>query len=113
MDATAGEHYEWSEIYAEFAEVAKQEGFKRIAHLFEGVAKIEKEHELRYRALLENVEKGRVFEREQEEVWICLNCGHIHYGKKAPKVCPICEYPQDFFQLRVIDFLKSGSLNPF
>jgi rubrerythrin len=104
LDAAAGEHYEWTEMYAEFAKVAREEGFNKIAALFEGVAKIEKEHEARYRQLLDNLEKDRVFKREEETVWICLNCGHIHYGKNAPKVCPVCEHPQDYFQLRVIDY---------
>lgn len=104
LDAAAGEHYEWTEMYAEFAKVAREEGFTKIANLFEGVAKIEKEHEMRYRALLENLEKDRVFKREEETVWICLNCGHIHYGKTAPKVCPVCDHPQDYFQLRVINY---------
>lgn len=104
LDAAAGEHYEWTEMYAEFAKVAREEGFTKIANLFEGVAKIEKEHEMRYRTLLENLEKDRVFKREEETVWICLNCGHIHYGKTAPKVCPVCDHPQDYFQLRVINY---------
>lgn len=105
LDAAAGEHYEWAEMYAEFAEVAREEGFNRIAKLFEGVAKVEKAHEERYRVLLANVENNQVFEREDEQtVWICNNCGHLHTGRTAPKVCPVCEHPQAYFQLHVPDY---------
>ena len=96
--AAAGEHDEWTHMYAEFAEVAREEGFTRIAYLFEQVATIEKHHEERYLKLLQNIEEGTVFEHEGEEAWICLNCGHIHYGKKAPKACPVCAHPQAYFQ---------------
>ena len=89
-DAAAGENYEWTEMYKEFAEVAREEGFDRIASLFEMVGKIEKEHEERYNTLLKNLEEGIVFERSEEVVWVCRNCGHIHVGKSAPKVCPTC-----------------------
>jgi rubrerythrin len=87
-------------MYKEFAEVAKEEGFPKIAYLFDAVAKIEKEHEDRYRALVSNVKEGKVFNRDTEVVWICLNCGYIHYGKSAPKVCPVCAHDQSYFQLR-------------
>ena len=80
-DAAAGENYEWTEMYAEFAKVAREEGFTRIAYLFEAVGKIEKEHEERYNKLLKNLESGQVFERGEEKMWICSNCGHIHFGK--------------------------------
>jgi rubrerythrin len=104
LDAAASEHYEWTEMYANFAKEAREEGFKKIAALFEGVAKIEKEHELRFRALLENIEKERVFQREEKHIWICLNCGHLHDGKNPPKICPVCDHPQAYFQLRKIDY---------
>ena len=97
-DAAAGENGEWTDMYARFAEVAREEGFTRIAYLFEQVATIEKHHEERYLKLLQNIEEGTVFEHEGEEAWICLNCGHIHYGKKAPKACPVCAHPQAYFQ---------------
>lgn len=97
-DAAAGENYEWTDMYANFAKEAKEEGFDRIAYLFEAVGKIEKEHEERYLKLLQNVQESTVFEREEETVWQCANCGHIHVGKKAPGVCPVCEHPQSYFQ---------------
>ncbi len=99
LDAAKGENYEWTEMYKKFAEVAEEEGFTKIAFLFREVAKIEKEHEERYLALLNNVEKERVFARDDEQVWQCSNCGHLHYGKKAPKLCPVCDHPQAYFQL--------------
>ena len=98
-DAAAGEHYEWTQMYAEFAKVAKEEGFTKIAYLFDSVAKIEKEHEERYLALLNNVEHESVFAKEEATVWICLNCGHLHYGKKAPNICPVCDHPQAYFEM--------------
>ncbi|MEL7648184.1 MAG: rubrerythrin [Sedimentibacter sp.] len=98
-DAAAGENYEWTDMYANFAKVAREEGFNKIAYLFEGVGAIEKGHEERYLALLENIETGKVFKREGELVWQCDNCGHIHVGKEAPKVCPVCDHPQAHFQL--------------
>lgn len=98
-DAAAGENYEWTDMYAGFAKEAKEEGFDKIAALFEGVAKIEKEHEERYRALLANVEGGKVFIKDEIVVWQCANCGHIHVGEKAPEVCPVCAHPQAYFQI--------------
>ena len=98
-DAAAGENYEWTEMYAEFAKVAKEEGFDRIAYLFEEVGKIEKEHEERYKALLDNVENQKVFARLDVQVWQCSYCVHIYIGKEAPKLCPVCEHPQAYFQL--------------
>lgn len=98
--AAEGENYEWTDMYAEFAKVAHEEGFERIAFLFEGVAAIEKEHEERYRKLLKNVEDKLVFSKDGEAIWICRNCGHIVVGKEAPKVCPVCSHPQSFFELR-------------
>ena len=99
-DAAAGENYEWTEMYPTFAKEAREEGFNHIAYLFEEVAKIEKEHEERYRKLLENVEGGLVFSRDEEMIWQCSNCGHIVVGKKAPEVCPVCRHPQAYFEVR-------------
>ena len=104
LDAANGENYEWTDMYAKFAEVAKEEGFDDIARLFKGVGKIEKEHEERYRKLLENVETKKVFKTEEETVWICRNCGHIHYGKEAPLVFPICAHPQSYFERRSTNY---------
>jgi len=98
--AAEGENYEWTEMYAEMAQTAKEEGFERLAYQFSGVAKIEKEHEERYLALLENLKNGAVFERGDEVMWLCRNCGHIHIGKKAPEQCPVCAHPKAYFELR-------------
>ena len=99
-DAAAGENYEWTDMYAGFAKVAKEEGFDRIAYLFEEVGKIEKEHEARYLKLLDNVENELVFSKDGDKIWKCRNCGHICIGKEAPKVCPVCEHPQSFFEIK-------------
>ncbi|MBR6522501.1 MAG: rubrerythrin family protein [Oscillospiraceae bacterium] len=99
--AAEGENYEWTEMYKEFAEVAREEGFDDIAALFDGVAAVEKHHEERYLALLANVEEKKVFARDAEMIWICRNCGHIHVGNEAPVVCPTCAHPQAYFQLYV------------
>mgnify|MGYP003377203368 CR=1 FL=1 len=99
-DAAAGENYEWTDMYATFAKEAKEEGFDQIAFLFEEVGKIEKEHEERYRALLSNINEGKVFKREVKTVWICTNCGHIHIGDEAPEVCPVCAHPKAYFEIR-------------
>ena len=104
LDAAQGENYEWTDMYAKFAAEAREEGFTRIAALFEMVGKIEKEHEERYRRLLANIEDGLVFSRDGDMVWICSNCGHIHVGKKAPLKCPVCEHPQDYFHLRAENY---------
>jgi len=98
LDAAEGENYEWTDMYAEFARVAKEEGFTRIAFLFEKVGEIEKHHEERYRKLLANVEGELVFSRDGDTVWQCANCGHIVIGKKAPVKCPVCDHPQAYFQ---------------
>lgn len=103
-DAAEGENYEWTDMYATFAKEAKEEGFDDIAFLFEGVAKIEKEHEERYRALLKNVKDGLVFSRDGDQIWQCSNCGHIVIGKKAPEVCPVCAHPQAYFQIRANNY---------
>lgn len=100
LDAAAGENYEWTEMYAEFAKDAEAEGFKKIAYLFNEVAKIEKEHENRYKKLLENINNDNVFKKDAPKMWICRNCGHVHYGESAPKVCPVCNHPQSYFELR-------------
>ena len=104
-DAAAGEMYEWTDMYARMAKEAKEEGFDRIANLFEAVAKIEKEHEERYRKLLANIEENKVFDRSPDEVvWQCDNCGHQFTGKKAPGVCPVCDHPQSYFQIKAENF---------
>ena len=104
LDAPAGENYEWTDMYAQFAKEAREEGFDHIAFLFEEVAKIEKEHEERYRKLLENINDGLVFSRDGDMVWICTNCGHVHVGKKAPEKCPVCDHPQAYFELRATNY---------
>ena len=96
-DAADGENYEWTDMYAKFAAEAKEEGFTRIAYLFDAVAKIEKEHEERYRKLLSNIENGLVFSKDNDIVWVCGNCGHVVIGKKAPALCPVCAHPQSYF----------------
>ncbi len=103
-DAANGENYEWTDMYAGFAKVAKEEGLDHIAFLFEGVAKIEKEHEERYRALLDSVRKETVFKKEVPMMWICRNCGHIHYGEKAPEMCPVCSHPKAYFELQTKNY---------
>ena len=102
--AAEGEHYEWTDMYAGFAKTAREEGFNKLAALFEGVAKIEKEHEARYLALLKNVEGGLVFSREGEQIWKCANCGHIVIGKKAPEMCPVCAHPKAYFEISARNF---------
>ncbi len=103
-DAAAGENYEWTEMYAEFAKVAKEEGFDHIASLFEMVAKIEKDHEERYKKLLSNIEGGLVFSRDGDMMWICSNCGHVHIGKEAPEVCPVCAHPKAYFMMKAENY---------
>ena len=103
-DAAAGENYEWTDMYAEFAKVAKEEGFDHIAFLFEGVAAIEKEHEERYLKLLANVEGDLVFSKDGDAVWKCMNCGHIVIGKKAPEVCPVCAHPKAYFCVKAENY---------
>ena len=102
--AADGENYEWTDMYAGFAKTAREEGFDHIADLFEGVAKIEKEHEERYLKLLDNVRSGSVFAKREKVIWICRNCGHIHEGPEAPESCPTCAHPQSYFELRVINY---------
>ena len=104
LAAAEGENYEWTDMYQEFAKTAREEGFDRLAYLFEGVAQIEKEHEERYRKLLENVEGGLVFSRDGDKIWKCRNCGHIVIGKEATKVCPICAHPQSYFEIKAENY---------
>ena len=99
-DAAAGENYEWTDMYDRMAKEAEEEGFTEIAAKFRGVAAIEKHHEERYRKLLKNIDDKFVFSREGECIWICRNCGHIVIGKSAPKICPVCNHPQSYFELR-------------
>lgn len=97
--AAAGEYYEWTDMYDRFAKEAEEEGFSELAEQFRGVAKIEKGHEERYRKLLANIEMKAVFEKSEEAIWECRNCGHLVIGKKAPDICPVCNHPQSFFQV--------------
>ncbi len=103
-DATDGENYEWTDMYAKFAKDAKEEGFEELAILFEMVAKIEKHHEERYRKLLANIEKGEVFQKATETTWECANCGHIHIGETAPQMCPVCKHPQSYFFVKANNY---------
>ncbi len=102
--AAEGEHYEWTDMYANFAKDAREEGFNDIAYLFEAVAKIEKEHEERYRKLLASVVDGKVFERDTEITWTCSNCGHVHKGTNAPQLCPVCKHPQAYFEQKADNY---------
>ncbi len=104
LDAAAGENYEWTEMYAQFAKEAKEEGFDQIAFLFEEVGRIEKEHEERYRRLLSNIEGGLVFSRDGDTIWQCRNCGHIHIGKDAPETCPVCSPPKSYFCMKAENY---------
>ena len=100
LAAAEGENYEWTDMYAQFAKEAREEGFEDIARLFDGVGQIEKEHEARYRKLLDNLQEGLVFSRDGDRIWQCRNCGHIVIGKQAPEVCPVCAHPQAYFQIK-------------
>ena len=102
--AADGENYEWTDMYDGFAKTAKEEGFTHIAYLFEEVAKIEKEHEARYLKLLENVKEGKVFEAGEVKIWKCRNCGHIVVGTKAPEVCPVCNHPKAYFEIKAENY---------
>jgi rubrerythrin len=104
LDAANGENYEWTDMYATFAKEAREEGFEEIANKFELVAAVEREHEERYRKLLANVEGKLVFSRDGDAIWQCLNCGHIVVGKDAPVICPVCDHPQSYFQLKAENF---------
>lgn len=104
-DAADGENFEWTDMYAEFAKTAKEEGFDHIAFLFEAVGKIEKEHEERYRTLLKNLETDAIFIKDEKVIWQCQNCGHIHIGEKAPKICPVCVHSQAYFAVKADNYL--------
>jgi len=104
-DAAAGENYEWTDMYAKFAADAKEEGFTKLAYLFEAVGAIEKEHEERYLKLLQNLNDGTVFKKGNTVVWKCQNCGHIHVGTEAPGLCPVCTHPQAFFEVKSENYL--------
>ena len=97
--AAGGEHYEWTDMYPSFAKTAREEGFANVAAIFEAIAVAEKQHEKRYLALRENIEKGRVFKRAEKAVWRCRNCGYLHEGKEAPELCPACAHPRAHFEL--------------
>ncbi len=103
-DAADGENYEWTDMYAAFAKDAREEGFDKIAELFDKVAAIEKTHEERYRRLLANIEGGLVFSRDGDQIWECGNCGHLHFGKAAPEICPACAHPKAYFRLRATNY---------
>lgn len=104
QDAAGGEHYEWTDMYPTFAKEAKEEGFDKIAFLFESVAKIEKDHEERYKKLCDNIKNNQVFEKKEKVFWICLNCGHILESVKAVETCPVCSHPKSYFAMRTIDY---------
>ena len=103
-DAANGENYEWTEMYPTFAKEAREEGFDKIAFLFEKVAHIEKDHNERYQKLHDNIEDDIVFKKKEKVFWICLNCGHIFEDLKAVEICPVCSHPKDYFAMRVIDY---------
>lgn len=103
-DAAEGENYEWTDMYPNFAEEARQEGFDHIAYLFDAVAEIEKEHEQRFRKLLENVENGLVFSRDEDKIWVCANCGNIIIGKEVPNQCPVCKHPKGYFKIKAENY---------
>ncbi len=104
LNAADGEAYEWTDMYDEFAKVAEEEGFTKIAYLFKSVGEIEKHHEERYRKLLKNIEDELVFSSDGDTIWICRNCGHIVVGKKAPEVCPVCNHPKSFFERKAENY---------
>ena len=102
--AAEGENYEWTDMYAGFAKTAREEGFEELAQKFEGVAEIEKHHEERYRKLLSNIKDKKVFSRDGDAIWVCRNCGHIVVGKDAPEVCPVCNHPRAYFELKAQNY---------
>lgn len=103
-DAAAGENFEWTDMYSRMAKEADEEGFNDIARLFRMVGDIEKHHEERYRKLLSNIEKGIVFSREGDTIWVCRNCGHVVIGKNAPEVCPVCDHAQSYFEMKAENY---------
>ena len=104
LDAANGENYEWTEMYKEFAETAKEEGFTRLAKLFEMVGEIEKEHEERYLTLLQNVKDDKVFKKDENKIWVCRNCGHVYEGDKALEVCPVCAHPKSYMEVQADNY---------
>lgn len=104
LAAAEGENYEWTDMYDTFAKIAEEEGFTAIAAKFRAVAAIEKEHEKRYRKLLKNIKDGLVFSRDGDKIWVCRNCGHVHVGKDAPEICPVCSHPQAFFEIKAENY---------
>ena len=104
IDAAAGENYEWVTMYKEFAEIAKNEGFYEIASIMQAVADIEKEHEERFKRLHINLQEQKVFTRDGQQIWKCKNCGHLHYGESAPRVCPVCHKPQAYFEIKANNY---------
>ena len=104
LDAATGENYEWTEMYKEFAETAKEEGFTRLAKLFEMVGEIEKEHEQRYLTLLQNIKDDKVFKKDSKKIWVCRNCGHVYEGDKALDVCPVCAHPQSYMEIQADNY---------
>ena len=103
-DAANGENYEWTEMYEEFARIAKEEGFNQIAYLFEQVGQIEKHHEERFLKLIDNIDNNLVFQKGEEKVWICRNCGHVYVGEKALEVCPVCKHPKSYMELKAENY---------
>jgi len=103
-DCINGEHHEWTDMYFNFAKTAREEGFVKVAILFDGVAKIEKEHEARYQKLLDSVLNNTVFEKEDQVIWICRNCGNVHFGKRPPEICPICEHVKSFYEIKAENY---------
>jgi rubrerythrin len=103
-DAASGENYEWTDMYETFAQEAKEEGFNRIAYLFQEVGRIEKEHEKRYLELLKNIQEDNVFKKSEKVVWECGNCGHLHEGEKAPEICPVCDHPKAYFMIQAKNY---------
>ena len=103
-DAAAGENYEWTDMYKNFAETAREEGFTRLAMLFEKVGEIEKEHEKRYLTLLHNIKDDRVFKKDGDKIWVCRNCGYVYTGKEALAVCPVCAHPQSFMEVKADNY---------
>ena len=102
--AAEGEHYEWTDMYAGFAADAREEGFMDLAFLFDSVAAVEKTHDERYRKLWDNLDTNQVFERDEPQVWVCMNCGHIFVGNKAPQICPVCKHPQAYFEIKAENY---------
>ena len=104
VDAANGENYEWTDMYAEFAKIAKEEAFNELAYLFNEVAKIEKEHEERYLTLLKNIEDETIFEKKEDKIWICRNCGHVYVGTKALEMCPVCKHPKAYMEVKADNY---------